>query len=184
MTQLSYGISKPADLLEKLILDGNRLTEKPNPHDVFNFVVTAAVLNEWVRKYYSKHPTVIALIDAQKDKDKNNNFEKTPAYFADWITNIACLPNKGRDPRRHIMNALSICWDTANASKHYHWADSHVTAFEDEPKINGFYQWFYTSVEPGLYIEYRGEYYTLSQLEGILIQFYSGLLHHLGEINR
>lgn len=179
MAQLSYGIAKPVDLLSKLTIDGSKLTEKPHPHDVFNFVVTAAVLNEWVRKYYSKRQAIISLIDAQKDKDKDKSFEKIPPDFADWIMDKTCLPNNGCDTRRHIMNALSICWDTANASKHYHWADSHVTAIENEPTMKGYYQWFFTSVEPGLYIEYRGEYYTLSQLKGILTQFYSGLLLHL-----
>jgi hypothetical protein len=52
MTQLSYGIAKPVDLLKKLNQDEAKLTAKPHPHDVFNFVVTAAVLNEWIRKCY------------------------------------------------------------------------------------------------------------------------------------
>jgi len=176
MSELSYGIAKPSDLLKKLTLDGSKLTAKPHPHDVFNFVVTAAVLNEWILKYYSSHPTILALIAAKE----RNNYEEFPLECVDWLTDQTCLPNKGCDVRRHIMNAMSICWDTANASKHYHWANSsRVTAIEDEPQVKDWYQYFFTSVEPGLYIEYHGEYYTLTQLTNILTQFYAGLLNHI-----
>lgn len=40
LAALSYGISTPEELFEKLIADGNRLTENPHPHDVFNFIIT------------------------------------------------------------------------------------------------------------------------------------------------
>ena len=180
MTQLSYGIAKPEDLLSKLALDGNKLDEKPHPHDVFNFIVTAAVLNEWVRKYYSNHQTIRNLTDAQESK----NFERIPLECAEWIADRACIPNKEFDVRSDILNALSICWDTANASKHFHWSgSSRVTRIEDEPQVKNWYQYYFTSVEPGLYFEYDGVYYTLSQLKGILTQFYTGLIAHVEKSN-
>lgn len=180
MTQLSYGIAKPEDLLNKLVLDGNKLGDKSHPHDVFNFIVTAAVLNEWVRKYYSNHQIILTLTDAQENK----NFKEIPLECAEWIIDKTCIPNKEIDVRDDILNALSICWDTANASKHYHWAgSSRVTAIEDEPQVKDYYQYFFTSVEPGLYIEYDGVYYTLSQLKHILVQFYSGLIAHVEQSN-
>jgi len=40
MAHLSYGISTPADLFEKLGRDGAKLTAVPDPDDVFNFFVT------------------------------------------------------------------------------------------------------------------------------------------------
>ncbi len=179
MTQLSYGIEKPEDLLNKLVLDGNKLGDEPHPHDIFNFIVTAAVLNEWVRKYYSSHKIILALAAAQELKD----FERIPPECTEWITDKTCIPNKGGDIRRDVYSALSICWDTSRASKHFHWPSSKVTAIEKEPVVKGYYQWFFTAVEPGLYIEYDGVYYTLSQLEGILIQFYSGLIAHVEKSN-
>ncbi len=48
MSQLSYGIERSEDLFEKLSADAAKLTSKPHPHDVFNFVVTAAVLNLYI----------------------------------------------------------------------------------------------------------------------------------------
>lgn len=53
MTDISYGISKPQDLLKKLKHDGNKIGTNPHKYDLFNFFVTAAVLNEWIRKYYN-----------------------------------------------------------------------------------------------------------------------------------
>lgn len=173
MGQLSYGIEQPSDLFEKLQHDATKLTSTPHPYDVFNFVVTAAVLNEWVFKVYKDHPTVKEIIAAKEKQD----FEMLPLQTSDWITQQDCIPNRHADTRRHIMNALCICWDTANASKHYHWlAKSEVVAIEPEPIVTDYYQYFFTSVEPDMYIDYGGECYGLSQLKEIVLQFYSGLL--------
>lgn len=176
MTQLSYGIAGPEDLLEKLILEGSRLTPEPNPYDVFNFIVTAAVLYEWVRKCHSGSHTIQALVRAMSQ----NDYEEFPTEATAWLSDTTCLPNRGCDVRSHILNALSICWDTTNASKHFHWSSSSgVTAIEHVPQVKDWYQYFFTSTEPDLYIEYSGEYYSLSQLKEILVQFYTGLLNHL-----
>jgi hypothetical protein len=78
------------------------------------------------------------------------------------------------------MNAMCICWDTANASKHYHWlGKSDVKAIEPEPIVGDWYQYVFTSVDPDLYIDYGGECYGLLQLRGIILQFYGGLLAHI-----
>ncbi|SFH61929.1 hypothetical protein SAMN05216299_1395 [Nitrosospira sp. Nsp14] len=72
------------------------------------------------------------------------------------------------------------CWDTANASKHFQWSNaSGVSAIEDDPKIKDWYQYFFTSTAPGLFIEYAGEYYSIEQIKEIAVQFYSGLLSHV-----
>lgn len=176
MSHLSYGIEKPFDLLQKLTLDASKLTAAPHPHDVFNFVVTAAVLNEWIIKCYAADPLVIAMAKAKEEMDISH----FPLEAVNWIADRSCLPNLSCDVRRHIVNAMTICWDTANASKHYHWkSSSEVTAIETDPAIRNWYQYFFTSRAPDLYIEYGGEHYGLSQLRGILVQFYTGLLDHI-----
>ncbi|SFH45019.1 hypothetical protein SAMN05216299_113106 [Nitrosospira sp. Nsp14] len=106
MSDISYGISKPVDLLAKLIADASKITAPPHSHDIFNFLVTAAVLNEWIGKYYPDDTTVKALKDAQEEKD----WTKLPAETSAWISNKECLPNKGCDPRRHAWNVTRICW--------------------------------------------------------------------------
>jgi len=174
MQDISYGISKPSDLYGKLKRDAMKLTEAPHPYDIFDFVVTAAVLNEWVLKSYASHPFVAALADAQNAK----NYSSLPMEFAEWIAHVRIPPLEGPNARMHVFAALSICWHTANASKHYHWTNtSKVSAIEPKPQIKDFYQYFFTSTEPGIYIEYDGVYYTLEQIKEVLLAFYSSLLH-------
>jgi hypothetical protein len=176
MSQLTYGIEKPSNLFEKLNSDAAKLTSNPHPHDVFNFFVTAAVLNEWVFKFYNGYRTVDQISIAKKKRD----FNQLPVTSSTWISDQACLPNRHCDVRRHIMNAMCICWDTANASKHYQWVEkSAVKAIESAPIIGNYYQYFFTSREADLYIDYGGECYGLSQLRGIVLQFYKGLLEHV-----
>jgi hypothetical protein len=176
MGRITYGISAPKDLLGKLSFDGEKIEGKPHPYDVFNFFITASVLYDWVGKHY-KNELVVQKICAAV---KNENPESIPDESKSWLIDDKCLPNNGCDPRRHILNAINICWQTANSSKHYYWhSTSDVTAIEEEPVIKDFYQYFFTSVEPGLYIEFSGEYYTLAQVKGILTQFYTGLINLL-----
>lgn len=173
MSALSYGINSPLDLLEKLRIDAQKLSAESHPYDVFNFMITAAVLNEWSTKVFRG----IALADEISQAVEKKDFELLPAVTASWILDAACLPNRHCDTRRHIMNALRICWDTANASKHYHWfSTSEVNSIGREPVIDDWYKWFFTSVEPDLYIDYSGENYGLTQLARIVIQFYEGFL--------
>ena len=173
MNELSYGISKPKDLLDKLIFEGDKLNENPHPYDLFNFFVTAAVLNEWIVKYYSNYSWVKIL------NPKTFSVESLPKETASWITDKTCLPN-GFDEQAHVYNAMKICWDTTNASKHFHWKDlSKVSAIEDNPVVKSPYQYFFTSIEPSIYIEYADQYYNVLQIKQILNQFYSGLLNHI-----
>ena len=174
MNEISYGISKPRDLFDKLIAEGDKINENPQPYDLFNFFVTAASLNEWIIKYYSKHSAVMCL----KEALENKSIEKIPDETATWLADKSCLPN-GFEEQMHVYNALKICWDIANASKHYHWAKNDVSAIEDDPVIKDYYQYFFTSTQPGIYIEYAEQYYNVLQVKQILNQFYSGLLSHV-----
>jgi len=176
MSQLSYGLETPEDLFEKIRSDASKLTPMPHPHDVFNFVVTAAVLSEWIFKFHKRHPMVEKISMAKKNRD----FNQLPATTSTWISDQTCLPNRHCDARRHIMNATCICWETTNASKHYNWAvTSGVKAMEPAPIVGNWYQYLFTSRKPDLYVDYGGECYGMSQLRGIVRQFYEGLLAHV-----
>ncbi len=175
MTEISYGISRPVDLLDKLVSEGSKIENDPNSHNIFNFLVTAAVLNEWIIRYYQS-----SLDQGLRAALERKDIDGFPSETSSWISDKRCLPNKGCDVCRHVRNAMSICWDTANASKHYFWTRaSGVSAIEKTPKIKDWYQYFFTSTEHGLYVEINGEYYTIKQINGILTQFYRGLLFYL-----
>lgn len=179
MEQISYGIEKPSDLLSKLKKDADRLTRSPDPHDVFNFIVTAAVLADWIQQFYRSAKIREIFKVPKNNKDKWLLPSMSPA----WIINTECLPNKHCDFRRHIENALSICWYTANASKHFHWYDGgQVTTIGEDPSIRSWYQYFFTSRKPDLYIEFNGENYGLQQISGILLQFFSGIIEYFDGI--
>lgn len=181
MNRITFGIDKPLDLLKKLEYEGGKLSSDLHPYDVFNFFITASVLYEWTKKHYSKSKIVNEIAKAIKNK----NPELIPEVANSWVSEVDCLPNKGCDPRRHIYNVVCICWETANASKHYHWRKSSpVTAVEKEPIIKDWYQYFFTSTEPSLYIEFSGEYYSVKQIKSILIKFYRGLLECLSTYNQ
>lgn len=174
MAHLSYGISTPVDLFRKLGRDGAKLTAEPDPDDVFNFLVTAAALNEWVTKVFRDKEIVASITDSLSKRD----WRLLPQNTCAWIGDTACLPNKHCDVRRHIFNALSICWETAGASKHYHWQGS-VETLSPKPIVNGWYQYFTSSRQADLHMEYSGEVYGLSQVRGIVLQFYEGFFASL-----
>lgn len=176
MAYLSYGISTPVDLFGKLGRDGGKLTATPKPDDVFNFLVTAAALNEWVAKVYCDKEIMASISSSLSKRD----WRLLPQGSCAWISDTTCLPNKHCDVRRHIFNALSICWETAGASKHYYWQGS-VNALSAKPIVNGWYQYFTSSRQPDLYIDYAGEVYGLSQLRGIVLQFYVGFFASLDQ---
>ena len=169
----------PRDLLAKLEWDADKLNASPHPYDVFNFILTAAALAEWIQKYYSSK-------SAPKPFSAPTNEQKTwllPDCSSQWIGDTSCLPNRHRDFHHHIANVLSICTYTANASKHFYWHDrSSITAIGENPPIRNYYQWFNTSTAPDLYLDYQGENYGLQQIKGILLQFYRGLIGYLDEI--
>ena len=178
MTEISYGISKPHDLLEKLKHDGNKIMTNPHKYDLFNFFVTAAVLNEWLRKYYENE-----ISQELKEALLGINMEGLPIESCSWVVDKRCLPSKTCDLRYYIIDTMIICRGTANASKHYHWyRDSGISAIEETPLIKDWYQYFFTSTEPGIFIECNGRYYTIYQVKMILTQFYDGLLVFLDKL--
>lgn len=174
MEHVSYGFSKPEHLVEKLRRDGAKLSSDPDPDDVFNFLVTAAAAYEWIRSSFAEDK----LVEAIAGSLKRSSWESMPALTGEWITDRSCVPNKHCDIRRHIFNVLRICRFGAGASKHFHW-EGNVKAIEPEPIVGNWYQYFFTSRAPDLYIDHDGEVYGLSQVRGIAQQFYDGLLIHV-----
>ena len=178
LAALSYGISTPEELFEKLIADGNRLTENPHPHDVFNFIITSAVLNEWIRKAHKFQPGVEDFIKAL-DADK---WELLPADTSNWIVKRSRILETGPDVRYHVLNILQLAWHTANASKHFHWtSSSQVTDIQNKPIVRGWYQYFFTSRKPDLYVEYKKHSYGLSEIQSVLVQFFGGFLQQISD---
>jgi hypothetical protein len=113
MQVVSYGFSRPKDLFEKLKRDAAKLSAQPSPDDVFNFLVTAASLNEWVKKFYKDSPLVERIVGAVKAR----KWETFPLARTPWLADGSCVPNGYLDERHHIINALRICWETAGASQ-------------------------------------------------------------------
>jgi hypothetical protein len=137
MKQFSYRIERPSDLLVKLRWDAEKLTESPHPYDVFNFVLTAAVLAEWIQKFYCSESAPEPFAVPKKERKSWLLPEMSPQ----WISDTTCLPNRHCDFRRHISNALAICTHTANASKHFHWNDrGEVQAIGADPPIGNWYR--------------------------------------------
>jgi hypothetical protein len=171
MADLSYGISTPEDLLEKLKRDVAKLTPEPHPDYVFNFIITAATLNEWLRKVFRGNELVEAISSAFTVRD----WQALPVDVGEWIRDASCVPNRHCDIRRHVLNVLALCWDIAGASKHFHWQGG-VRDVQPKPIVGDWYQYFFTSVAPDLYVDYDGEVYGLSQISGLVLQFYQGAL--------
>lgn len=179
MQHLSYGMQHPLDLLSKLKLDAEKLTRTPHPYEVFNFVVTAAVLAEWIQKFYVSESAP----EPFASPNKKRNTWLIPRISPQWIKNRDCIPNREGNVERDIANALSICAHTANATKHFHWNDQGaVSAIGETPPIGDWYQYFFTSTAPDLYVCIYGENYGLQQVKDILLQFYAGLIEYLDEI--
>jgi hypothetical protein len=176
MGHLSYGISHPRELFAKLRWEGDRLTPSPHAYDVFNFILTAAVLAEWLQIFYRA-------ASAPEHFSAPTNERKTwllPRMTQQWISDVSCVPNPHDGIERHVENVLSICLQTANASKHFRWTDrGDIRSIGETPPINSFYSYFFTSTEPDLYLEFQGENYGLQQIKGILLQFYAGQISYL-----
>lgn len=180
MAHLSYGIERPSDLLSKLNWDAKKLTSSTHPYDVFNFMLTAAVLAEWIEKFYLSASVPEPFSVPTKDR-------KTwmlPSISPQWIADTSCLPNPHNGVLRHIENALSICRHTANASKHFDWNDrGDVSAIGRDPPIHDWYNYFFTSTAPDLYLSFQGENYGLQQIKGIVLQFYAGQIAYLDSVS-
>lgn len=173
MQELSYGIWTPQDLLEKLIEDGEKLAPIPHPHALFNFLVTAASLHKWILKTTSASEVKELLTSTWAGAV----VEKLPAALKDWLLQYELSVTRFDRLEVHVTNAVQIARYTANASKHFHWRKtSVVAAIDHEPVIKSWSQYFFTPVEPGLFVEANGKHYSVTQLKQLLIGFYSGVL--------
>jgi hypothetical protein len=172
MGVISYGIKNPSELLEKLLCDADSLVYPYDPHKIFNFFITAYSLSEWIEKYYcSKNRS-----QSYKAAERKVSW-LIPDEAINWI-NHDSLPT-GTNHKLHIQDALSICNHSANASKHYNWQDSgSIKAFEENPDITNFYQYFFTSRTPDLYVDIKGRKYSLTQIKNIVTQFFTKLIQH------
>ncbi len=172
MRTISYGISKPNELLQKLIDDADLLVYPYHPYKILNFFITTYSLSEWVEKYYSSKNRSLSY---QVGKRKSGWL--IPDEVKNWINND-CLPT-GQNHKFHLQDALSVCNYSANASKHYYWLDSgSIKAFEKTPDITDFYQYFFTSTLPDLYVDIDGRKYSLTQIKTIVTQFFTRLIEH------
>ncbi|OOE76340.1 hypothetical protein [Salinivibrio sp. ML290] len=174
----NYIIKDPSELLNKLLFEAGKISGVPDKHDFFNFVVTAAILSEWVCKYYGS----VIPVDLKKTL-KGCSDTGLPLESDSWIEDRNCLPNSGQDASRHIINSVRICWHTTNATKHYEWrSSSGISTISTEAPINNLYDYFFTPVGESLFIRYKDENYTIVQIKDILIQFYPKLINYLDSL--
>lgn len=175
MSILSYGICNPYDLLNKMKHDGKKIEPEFHRYDIFNFIITSAVLGEWIGQYYGIKNKIDSTI-------KGNNNEWFPEETISWIKDHSNIPNPHYDLREQIQNSMQICHHICNASKHFKWKKTKITkitSIDKTPIIKGWYQYFFTKIGPGVYIEFNGIYYCITQIRDILIQFYEGLIPYL-----
>lgn len=173
MNNLSYGLNDPSDLLKKLKHDAEHIEPEFHPYSIFNFVLTSACLNEWIIKYYrSIIPNELSTgLDPRNDNNLPNDTEKL-------ISDSSCLPNRGHRILPQVKDCICICSLVANASKHFHWHKG-IESIGSEPIINSWYKYYFTRTGPGIYIEYKGANYCITQIRDILVQFYSNLLPYI-----
>lgn len=171
MATVSYGINTPSCLLAKLKREGDKLVETPyQPDDIFNFFITAAVLTEWVSKRFYSEVEVGRYLSIPKKGE-----EKVTEEAKSWYENYEAFPNPQGGIVHHIENCLSICHLAANASKHFRW-EGPISDIGEEPVINDWYSYLFTSCQPDIYIRYQDENYGLQQIKGILIPFFERLI--------
>lgn len=175
MATISYGISKPKDLLEKLKQDANELNHPYNPYHIFNFIITAYSLSQWVESYYCSKTRVDAFNVGKNDSKS----WMLPNIAEHWIDTHFLPTGTGTNYKFHIKDALSICNHSANASKHYHWQDSgSIKAISENPLVSDWYQYTYQSRAPDLFVNVDDRTYSFNQIKNIVVQFYSGLIAH------
>lgn len=180
MATFSYGFTEPADLLAKMEREGAKLKHPADRDDVFNFIVTAAALGEWVQKHYDS---------LKKDRifgfDEKSRVWVLPDGFEAWIADTSCFRNGEYWLRENITDALTICHHVCNATKHFHWNDGgKIDHIGDEAAVNSWGGYFFDSVAPDTYVRLDDANYGVRQLYGILSQFYRGLIAHLEEVRR
>ena len=173
ISTVSYGIDKPKDLLKKLQHDANELSCPYNPYYIFNFMITAYSLSQWIEKYYQSKKRTDAF---RVGKGKSESW-MLPKNASEWIED-KYLPT-GTNHEFHIKDVLSICNHSANASKHYCWNDSgSVRAITENPLISNWYQWAFQSRTEDLFVNFENRNYCLNQIKHIVVQFYTGLISH------
>lgn len=173
---ISYVMKEPSELLDKLLFEAENIVGIPNKYHFFNFVITAAILSEWILKHYKQ---VIPYDLRDVLEGKSNTCKLLMVEADNWIEDKSCLPNSAQGAARHILNSIRICWHTTNATKHYQWIKKDIDSIGTEAPINNFYDYFFTSVEESVFIRYKEENYTIVQIKDILIQFYPKLIGYL-----
>jgi len=178
--EINYVIQEPLELLEKFLYESDKIRGIPEKNDFFNFVVTAAILSEWIHKHYA-----LVLSDDLIKTLKNKSDTGLPIESEDWISNKSCLPNSAQGATRHILNSIRICWDTTNSTKHYKWEKSKdINSIGTNAQINNWYDYFFTSVDEGLFIRYNDENYTIEEVKDILVQFYPKFIDYLETLKK
>jgi hypothetical protein len=173
--EISYVIQEPLELLDKFIYEAEKIKGIPNKYDFFNFIVTASVMSEWICKHYES-----VISPDLKSTLKGKSDTGLPLESEDWVSNKTCLPNAALGASRYILNSIRICWVTTNATKHYKWEKAtDINSIGTTAKINNHYDYFFTSVEEGLYIRYNNENYSIEQIKDILVQFYPKFVAYL-----
>ncbi len=193
ISELSYGISTPQDLLNKLLRDAEKAQNTHHPDDLFNFFITVAALREWVIELYPKDlwkinflaEILAALESTKRHKDELINL---PEGVSDWINNHELLSNLNINFTFHITCMIDLCHATYNASKHIEWRLNRIPeSFESQANIDGWYQYYTTPLdqedEDNLFINYQGHKYTFRQLAIVLPQFYTGLINYIEKID-
>lgn len=178
MATMSYGFAKPDDIYAKLKRDGEKLTGRPDPDHVFNFLVTAVALHEWLVGAYPNEALVMAISDALDAED----WQRLPEESKAWVQGREFIPNPDIDVRIHVLNAMLLCGRAAGASKHFHWRKGGILAVESEPIVGDWYQYVTASTQEDLYFDFEGEVYGLMQIRAILDQFYGNLLSQIARI--
>lgn len=173
-----YGLNHPRQLLDKMKSDGQKLEPDYDWVNVFNFFVTASVLNNWVQGHYPLKD--LSLVDALQAK----TIKGYPEDVYDWFIDKSCFPNEEYELMEQLRDCLNISHHVYTASKHYDWsrkedADGIPLSIGREPVINDYYQYFFTKTGPGLFVEIKGQNYCITQIRNILCQFYEGLLGYL-----
>jgi hypothetical protein len=173
-----YGLNHPKQLLDKMKSDGRKLESDYDWENVFNFFVTASVLNNWVQGHYDLKDSSLAEVLQAK------TIKGYPENVYDWFIDKSCFPNEAFELMEQVRDCLNICCHVCNASKHYDWSrkedvDGVPLSIGREPVIKDYYQYFFTKTGPGLFVEIQDQNYCITQIRDILCQFYEGLLGYL-----
>lgn len=175
MMSFSYGLSTPRDLFSKVEREAQKLGKRPDPDDLFNFIITAYSLAEWIEKHYD--PAAIEAAPFKKPKRANQEWV-FPDEASTWVdgnsrNDVQELPV----PPFHIQNVLQISGSVANASKHYYWYDGgRVRQIEMDPPPSDWHSYFFQGIDPGLCIDTGNGRYSVTQIASVLVSFYRGLL--------